>query len=189
MNQESAHAFIKRKRIINLSGQVLVEYQQMGEEIAQLDEWEWENDFDFTILGLMEVFSSHVGGYASQIAKRGTVGEPEHAVKFLENKYLFDQPYFVDWYFSPDNHYVKIKEYINQLDHLRLMLIEYITHYQTSLSTSLEPARANQRRRVTDLLSLESELTTALWEKNGTPVLSTPVKNSTRSSEPLVPSP
>lgn len=144
-----------------MAEKVIAEYKEMEEELSQLDEWEWENDFDFTILGLMELFSSYVGGYASQIATRGTVLEPEHALKFLETKYLFDQPYFVDWYFSHDNNYVKIKQYVNHLDHLRLMLIEYITRYQSraSWSAPLEQTGPNEHLRAADLLKFEPELT------------------------------
>ena len=136
MNRNSKERSAERKRITKLADRLISQYQEMKDERAQIHEWEWENDFDFTIVGLMEVFSSYVGGYASQIATRGTVLEPEHALKLLESKYLFDQPYFVDWYFSPDNSYLKIKQYVNHLDHLRLMLIEYITRYQNRASSS-----------------------------------------------------
>lgn len=162
MNNDN-YFLIKKNRLENMAKQVIAEYKEMQDELSQLDEWEWENDFDFTIVGLMEVFSSYVGGYASQIATRGTVLEPEHALQFLESKYLFDQPYFVDWYFSPDNTYLKIKQYVNHLDHLRLMLIEYITRYQsqTNWSPSLKHTESNEPLRAANLLQLEPNLTAA----------------------------
>lgn len=156
MMNDDNYFLIKKNRLENMAEQVITEYKEMQDELSQLDEWEWENDFDFTIVGLMEVFSSYVGGYASQIATRGTVLEPEHALQLLESKYLFDQPYFVDWYFSPDNTYLKIKQYVNHLDHLRLMLIEYITRYQSraSSSASLGQTVPNEPLRAADLLQL-----------------------------------
>ncbi len=162
MNNDN-YFLIKKNRLENMAKQVIAEYKEMEDELSRLDEWEWENDFDFTIVGLMEVFSSYVGGYASQIATRGTVLEPEHALKLLESKYLFDQPYFVEWYFSSDNTYLKIKQYVDHLDHLRLMLIEYITRYQNRAkwSASLEQTKPNEPLRAADLLQLEPDLTVA----------------------------
>jgi hypothetical protein len=145
MNLKSSQFIVEKERITNMAEKVLAEYKGMRDERSQIDDWEWENDFYFTILGAMEIFSSYVGGYASQIATRGSVREPKNAVKLLETSRLFDQSYFVKWYFAPDNKYVKVKQYVDDLDYLRLLIIEYISHHQNGGPSITHSATLLQR--------------------------------------------
>ena len=126
MNKEYQSYIVERKRIMQLAEQVSRQYQEMADERGEIHEWEWENDFDFTILGLIELYSSYVGGYASQIARRGTVRNPTEAIQYLQEKRFFDESYLVNWYFAPDNPYFKVKEYIEDVDYLRLLVIQYL---------------------------------------------------------------
>lgn len=126
MNNTYKSYLVEKKRIVQLAEQVSRQYQEMADEREKIHEWEWENDFDFTILGLIELYSSYVGGYASQIAMRGTVRNPTEAISYLQEKRFFDESYLVEWYFAPDNHYFKVKEYIEDVDYLRLLVIQYL---------------------------------------------------------------
>jgi len=136
MNEKGNGDVVERKRIAQLADELLFRYQNMLDERSQLHEWEWENDFDFTILGLIELYDSYVGGYASQIATTGTVIDPRGALKVLSESCLFDDKDFVAWYFLADrvriaeNTYPKVRMYANLLDYLRMLVIDYITHYQ-----------------------------------------------------------
>lgn len=140
MNKKYKSYLVERKRITNLAEQVSRQYQEMADERGQIHEWEWEGDFDFTILGLIELYSSYVGGYASQIARRGTVRNPVEAIDFLQEKSFFDEDYLVDWYFAPDNHYFKVKEYVEEVDYLRLLVIQYLRRplNDTSKATNVD---------------------------------------------------
>ena len=146
MNRNSKECSAERKRITKLADRLISQYQEMKDERAQIHEWEWENDFDFTILGLMDLYSSYVGGYASQIATRDMIQKPIEALNLLQEKRFFDQPYFVDWYFAPDNHYVKVQEYVEDVEYLRLLIIQYIKLYQNEAIT--EPDFAAKDGRV-----------------------------------------
>jgi len=127
---------VEQKRMAHLAEQVIAEYKDSALERAEIDEWEWENEFDFTILGLMEIYSSYVGGYASQIATEGRVLEPQNAIKLLEKKRLFDESYFVEWYFSSGQKYVKVKKYANNFYYLRMLIIDYIQRYQNDINSA-----------------------------------------------------
>ena len=130
MNRNTKEHLAERTRITKLADRLISQYKEMKDERAQIHSWEWENDFDFSILGLMDLYSSYVGGYASPIATRGTVKKPAEALKLLQEKRFFYQPYFVDWYFSPDNNYIKVQEYVEDVEYLRLLIIQYIKLYQ-----------------------------------------------------------
>jgi hypothetical protein len=120
---------LERKRIQELADELIVQYQEMKDERSQIHSWEWENDFYFTILGLMELYHTYVGGYASQITTKGTVINPTGALKVLSESRLFDEAYFAQWYFSPHNQHLKVKKYANLLDYLRILVMDYISHH------------------------------------------------------------
>jgi hypothetical protein len=141
MNLNPKERLAERKRITRLAEQLIRQYKETKDERSQIHAWEWENDFDFTILGLMDLYSSYVGGYASQIATRGTVQKGVEAIELLQEKRFFDEPYFVDWYFSPDNTYVKVKEYVEDVDHLRLLVIQDVLASPAMFDPCLSPVR------------------------------------------------
>ena len=140
-----------------MAEQVIAEYKDSALERAEIDEWEWENDFDFTILGLMEVYSSYVGGYASQIATEGKVLEPRNAIKLLEKKRLFDESYFVDWSFSGGQKYVKVKKYANNLDYLRMLVIDYIQRLYdiNNIKSAIESIVSEKSASQSDVVQVE----------------------------------
>ncbi|MGB0387544.1 MAG: hypothetical protein ACPGWR_22220 [Ardenticatenaceae bacterium] len=133
---------VDKKRISQLADDLLIRYQDMQDERSQLHQWEWENDFDFTILGLIELCDSDVGGYASQIATKGSVINPKGALKVLSEIGLFNDPDFVAWYFSADkvriteNSYPKVKMYANLLDYLRMLVMDYVADYQLGVESA-----------------------------------------------------
>ena len=132
-----------QKSISQMAKNINAAYQETKEERIKINAWEWENNFDFTILGLIELYTSYVCGYASQIAIKGHVQDTQEAITHLQKIQFFDKPYFVNWFFSEDNEYVKVKEYVNKLNYLRLSALEYIAFYNNSYNespTSLMPA-------------------------------------------------
>lgn len=118
-----------QKSISNMSKNINTAYQETKEERIKINAWEWENNFDFTILGLIDLYTSYVCGYASQIAVKGNVRDAQEAVNHLQEIQFFNKPYFVNWFFAEDNEYVKVKEYVDKLNYLRLSALEYITLY------------------------------------------------------------
>ncbi len=136
MNKKINDYIIEKKRIAQLADDLLIRYQNMRDERSQLHEWEWENEADFTILGLIELYDSDIGGYASQIATEGKVVNPIGAVNVLSERCLFNDDDFTTWYFSDENIYPKIKMYANLLDYLRMLALDYITRYLSDAEVS-----------------------------------------------------
>ena len=121
-----------QQSIAQLAKQINRDYQDqdMKEERRKINAWEWQNDLDFTILGVIELYTSDICGYASQIAYKGRVQNPREAEGRLRQILFFSKPYFVKWYFDPNNEYVKVKQYVHTLNYLRLSALEYVSSYQ-----------------------------------------------------------
>ena len=138
MSNNKNDYLVDKKRISQLADDLLIRYRDMQDERSQLHQWEWENDFDFTILGLIELCDSDVGGYASQIATKGSVINPKGALKVLSEICLFNDPDFVTWYFSAENSYAKVRMYANLLDYLRMLVMDYLAHYQRGVERAAD---------------------------------------------------
>jgi hypothetical protein len=106
-----------------LSAQIDELYRAMKEERKPLSQW--EDDRDFSILGTLELFSGDIQGYVETIVLNQPTIPSTEALKHLRNLNSFQLDYFTSWYFEHWQTYPQIKQYIEQLDHLRLLLIEH----------------------------------------------------------------
>ena len=88
---------------------------------------QWEEDQAFSILGVLELFSSDIQGYVEQILARLPIPDSEDHLAHLRKLNVFDIDYFATWYFTNPNTYPQAKQYTEQLDHLRLLLMEYFS--------------------------------------------------------------
>jgi hypothetical protein len=89
---------------------------------------QWEEDQDFSILGVLELFSSEVQGYAEQIKLAQFTSPLAHSIDHLRQLNLFKIDYVADWYFQNLEQYPQTKQYIEELDHLRLSTLEYLNY-------------------------------------------------------------
>ena len=119
-NAKTANSYLER--VLN---QLLTDYQTTSSEREQLAVW--EETQEFTILGAIEMFATDIRGYAFQAIADARL--EENIVDILHQLNIFDIPYFADWYFSIELQYPQIKRYVDKLNYLRLLVIEYIKNY------------------------------------------------------------
>jgi hypothetical protein len=98
-------------------------YRDMKSERRAIGQWE-ENQ-SVSILGVLELFSDDIQGYVEQIDSLHSTSSQETALSHLHKLNVFDLDYFTTWYFANLDAYPQVKQYIDQLDHLRLLLVEY----------------------------------------------------------------
>jgi hypothetical protein len=110
-NRNTKQCQAERSRIAKLSEKLISQYKETKDERSQIHSWEWDNDFDLTILGLMDIYSSYSGGYASQIATRGTVQYPLLARELLQEKRFFDEPSGLKWFLKIGDWFLKIGDW------------------------------------------------------------------------------
>jgi hypothetical protein len=97
-------------------------YRAMRDERRSIAQW--EEDQEVSILGVLELFSGDVQGYAQQLLV-GMEPELKSRGEHLRSLNVFSIDYFAAWYFAQWSNYPQVKQYVEQIDHLRLLLIEY----------------------------------------------------------------
>ena len=108
-----------------LSTQLDQLYRSMKAERKAISQW--EDDQDFSILGTLEIFSDDIQGYVEQLTSNQITSNPETIINHLQKLNIFNIDYFTTWYFTNWETYPKIKQYIDHLDHLRLLLSEQLS--------------------------------------------------------------
>ncbi len=120
-----------RKLIAQISRSLIPAYWATEDERSKLSDLEWDSDTD--ISGDIELFSSNVGGYASQIEHAGYLSNLDLATGDgylnLWRLQIFGERDFDNWFFSSPNDFPKLKAYVQKLDYLRLLLINYVETY------------------------------------------------------------
>ena len=123
MNNEMTSSSITYMKL--LSSQMDEIYCSMKEEKQML--YRWEDDKDFSILGVLELFSGDVQGYVESLAFDQSTYNIDSALSHLHQLNAFQLDYFAAWYFENWKVYPQTKLYVEQLDHIRLLLIEHLT--------------------------------------------------------------
>jgi hypothetical protein len=100
-------------------------YRSMKTERQSIAQWEEEQEF--SILGTLEIFSDDIQGYVEQIISNQTTSSTESILNHLQKLNIFNLDYFTAWYFTHWETYPKLKQYIEHLDHLRLLLSEQLS--------------------------------------------------------------
>ena len=110
--------------------QLLTDYQETKTERHELGLWEELQEF--TILGVIEIFTTDIRGYASQVIARDNLDNKQEIVDSLDKLKIFDIPYFAQWYFSHEFNCFQLKRYVETLNYLRLLIIEYLNQSMKS---------------------------------------------------------
>lgn len=109
--------------IEQILNQLLIDYQNTQQERLKLSLWE-ENQ-EFSILGIIEMLTDIIRGYAFQVINNNSLEVTEAIINELEKLKVFEIPEFSQWYFSSEFNYPQSKKYIETLNYLRLLIIEY----------------------------------------------------------------
>ena len=103
---------------------MLIDYQntQLERETIAL----WEENQGFSILGIIEVLTDDIRGYAFQVITNNYSANAQEIFDKLNKLKIFEIPEFTQWYFSPEFDYPQIKNCVEKLNYLRLLMLEYI---------------------------------------------------------------
>lgn len=115
---------IAKQYISNVLQQLLIDYKNTREERRKIAIW--EESQDFSILGEIEIFTTDIEGYASQVIANDDLEQYQKMMQKLTKMNIFDIAYFADWYFAEESQFPQVKLYIEKLNYLRLLVIEYI---------------------------------------------------------------
>ncbi|MDF2387485.1 hypothetical protein JMG10_38920 [Nostoc ellipsosporum NOK] len=121
---------LTKNHIIQLLGQLTIDYQNSKSERQAIAHEFSTCETEFTMIEEIELLTTEIRGYASQIKVRGYIENPQQAIENLQNKQLFNIPIIAQLYFDNSHQYEKIKYYLRMLDYLRLLIIEYLNFTQ-----------------------------------------------------------
>lgn len=118
---------LERQRFSQLKNRLLDQEVEIKDERHLLWLTEKESNQEYTIWDRLEIMSSDILGYLSQLNKRGMIQQPaENIIKHLHNMSLFETDYLALWYIESAKNYPKIKQYLEMLDYARLLILEYL---------------------------------------------------------------
>ena len=116
-----------------LSTQLDEQYQAMKAERSAIANW--EEDQEFSILGVLELFLTEIQGYAERVLLNSSKAALDSSsLIHLRQLNVFNIDYFADWYFNHFSLYPQTQHYVEQLDHLRLLLIEHLNQRSLSMA-------------------------------------------------------
>jgi hypothetical protein len=127
MPDELIEDTIQLKRCIkDLLVQMTTDYQQTQSERREVAVAFPATDENFSIIEELELITTDLRGYASQLQFRDWIEDSATAIDRLQTLRLFSIPHIAQSYFENSQDYPKLKEYMRQLDYIRLLLLEYL---------------------------------------------------------------
>lgn len=118
---------IKHRQISSLRQSLQRRYRNTGDNRRKLDDL--EIDREYSTSGEIELFIINVMGYASQIAAGRELENPEEVAKALTAYQILKTDNLQRWYFETEGEFNVLKDYVVQVDYLRLLTLEYIELY------------------------------------------------------------
>jgi hypothetical protein len=117
-------AITAKSYIEQILNQLLIDYQNTQLERGKIALWE-ENK-EFSILGILETLTDDIRGYAFQIITNNYSTNAQDILNKLNKLKIFEIAEFAEWHFSSEFDCPQVKHYVEKLNYLRLLIVEYI---------------------------------------------------------------
>jgi hypothetical protein len=121
---------LTRNSISYLLEQLILDYQKTKQDRQEIAVKFPASDEEFTVLEEIELLTVNLRGYASQIQARGWIDNEKETIKILQSMQILAIPSIAKLYFETKEEYPKIKAYLQKLDYLRLLILEYLRDLQ-----------------------------------------------------------
>jgi hypothetical protein len=115
-----------KQAIIRLFDQLNLDYQNTREEQKKIAKSFPPSAEYFTILEEIELLTVEIRGYASQVKNHGQIKNETASRQKLGDLRFLDIPILSHFYFDLSSNYPLLKNYLLQLDYLRLLMLEFI---------------------------------------------------------------
>jgi uncharacterized membrane protein len=117
---------LTKNSIIKLLDQLIIDYQKTKLERQQIAVNYSSSKEEFTLLEEIELLTTDIRGYGSQIKNRGYLENHLQAIERLQQIRIFEIANIAEFYFNTSNQYENVKSYLRMLDYLRLLILEYL---------------------------------------------------------------
>lgn len=119
-----------QQKISLLLDQLTKEYQGLMPEIPLIKQAFPANEEELSIIEEIELLTTDLRGYASQIKTKRQIKQPVTALDFLKKLQIFEIISLENLYFSELSDFPRTKQYLQKLDYLKLLLLEWLQEYQ-----------------------------------------------------------
>jgi hypothetical protein len=127
---------IQGEYVTQLLARVTAEYAALTPELTQIAKQYPGSDDEFSFLEEFELWISNICGYAQQIQAAGGVRQGDAAIAHLQQLQFSANPIFVRFYADGRERYTKVGAYLQSLDYLRLLALEYLQMQRSSQPVS-----------------------------------------------------
>jgi len=131
MAQVQDHLKVQRDYTIQLLNQLTAEYPTLKAEMKQISGQYPGVDDEFAFLEEFELLIVSISGYAKQIQATGSVRQFDAAIAHLQQLQVFANSTIAQFYREASGQYPKVQSYLQLLDYLRLLTLEYLQMQQT----------------------------------------------------------
>jgi len=116
------------QKIIDLLNQLTQDYQQLlQQDKPLLFETFPPNSQTLSILEEIDLLTTDLRGYASQIIINQQIQNSDQALTRLRSMRLLENPSLAELYFTKNKQFPIIYQYLQKLDYLKLLLIDWLT--------------------------------------------------------------
>ena len=116
------------QKMIDLLNQLTQDYQQLlQQDKTLLLENFLPNDQTLSILEEVDLLTTDLRGYASQISINQEIQNPDQALTRVRSMRLLENPSLAELYFTKNKQFPIIYQYLQKLDYLKLLLIDWLT--------------------------------------------------------------
>ena len=115
------------KKIVDLLTLLTQDYQQvLQQDKKTLLENFPPNNNEFSVLEEIDLLTTDLRGYASQITINQQIKNPDQSLKNLRNIRILANSTLAELYFSKNEQFPLIYQYLQKLDYLKLLLIDWL---------------------------------------------------------------
>ena len=115
------------KKIVDLLTQLTQDYQQiLQQDTNSLLENFSTNNHEFSILEEIDLLTTDLRGYASQIKINQQIKNTDQALTKLRNLRILANPSLAELYFIKNKQFPLIYQYLQKLDYFKLLIIDWL---------------------------------------------------------------
>jgi hypothetical protein len=115
------------KKIVDLLTQLTQDYQQiLQQDTNSLLENFPTNNHEFSILEEIDLLTTDLRGYASQIKINQQIKNTDQALTKLRNLRILENPSLAELYFIKNKQFPLIYQYLQKLDYFKLLIIDWL---------------------------------------------------------------
>lgn len=116
------------RKIISLLDQLTHDYHQIQQSEAKSLITFSLNEQEFSIMEEIDLITTDLRGYASQIKITNQIQKPDQSLKYLRQTFILSNPLIADLYFSQKEKFPLTHQYLQKLDYLKFLLIDALTN-------------------------------------------------------------